>query len=80
MCYILCVILLVLKRLLGVLCLLVGLFALVTPFTPGSWLALVGIELLGLSFLLPNWINIPWEKAKTKIFATMRGWFTKKSE
>ena len=31
---------------------LVGVFALLTPLTPGSWLALIGLEILGLRILL----------------------------
>ena len=27
---------------------ILGVLALVTPFTPGSWLALIGLELVGL--------------------------------
>ncbi len=36
----------------GVLCIVAGFLALVTPFTPGSWLILVGLELLGIRLLL----------------------------
>jgi hypothetical protein len=36
----------------GVVLIVLGLAALVTPFTPGSWLALVGLEFLGLRVLL----------------------------
>jgi len=28
-----------------------GVLALLTPFTPGSWLALIGLEILGLRLL-----------------------------
>lgn len=55
---------LILKRGLGVLCVGVGLFSLVTPFTPGSWLAIVGLELLGLGFLIPKRVRRLWEKHK----------------
>jgi uncharacterized protein YqgC (DUF456 family) len=41
-----------LKIVLGVLLVLVGVLALLTPLTPGSWLALIGLELLGLRILL----------------------------
>lgn len=51
-------------KILGVICILLGLFALVTPFTPGSWLILVGLELLGLGFLIPKKIRGYWEKTK----------------
>lgn len=32
----------------------IGFLALVTPFTPGSWLAFIGLELLGWRFLFPR--------------------------
>ena len=43
--------LLALKKIVGVILILLGLFALVTPLTPGSWLALIGLEMLGLGFI-----------------------------
>lgn len=42
------------KKILGVILIIVGLTALLTPLTPGSWLALIGLELLGFGFLLEN--------------------------
>ena len=36
----------------GVILILVGLFALVTPLSPGSWLALIGLELLGIRLVV----------------------------
>ncbi len=63
-----------LKKLLGIGCVLFGLFALVTPFTPGAWLIFVGLELLGLMFLLPRCIRDPWEKFKAKL----SGWFRRR--
>ena len=47
------------KKAVGIVLVLIGLTALVTPFTPGSWLIFVGLELLGLRFLL-------WDKIKTR--------------
>ncbi len=47
------------KKIVGVILVLIGLAALITPFTPGSWLIFVGLELLGLRFLL-------WDKIKTR--------------
>ena len=41
-----------LKIILGIFLILVGVLALLTPLTPGSWLALIGLELLGLRILL----------------------------
>lgn len=40
------------KKTVGVILILVGLVALITPFTPGSWLAFIGFELLGVRILL----------------------------
>ena len=31
---------------------ILGFLALITPLTPGSWLILIGLEILGLGFLL----------------------------
>ncbi len=45
-----------LRIVVGVFLLLLGLAALFTPFTPGSWLALVGLEFLGLRVLLRDWL------------------------
>jgi hypothetical protein len=42
----------VLKIVLGILLILIGVLALLTPLTPGSWLALIGLEILGLRILL----------------------------
>ena len=45
----------VIRRTAGVACLVIGIVALVTPMTPGSLLFIVGgLELLGLSFLIPR--------------------------
>jgi hypothetical protein len=38
----------IIKKVIGVILIIVGLAALLTPFTPGSWLALLGLELLGI--------------------------------
>ena len=56
-----------LKIILGVFCIIIGFVALVTPLTPGAWLLIVGLELLGLTSLLPAFIRIPWEKFKLKM-------------
>jgi hypothetical protein len=41
----------ILKKLIGIILIIAGLFALFTPLTPGSWLALIGLELLGIHLL-----------------------------
>ncbi|UCC97279.1 MAG: hypothetical protein JSW66_15705 [Phycisphaerales bacterium] len=38
----------VLRITLGVVLMILGVLALLTPLTPGSWLALIGLELLGI--------------------------------
>jgi len=40
------------KKIIGIFLILFGLAALFTPLTPGSWLVLIGLELLGLRILL----------------------------
>ncbi|HEY4513863.1 MAG TPA: PGPGW domain-containing protein [Candidatus Paceibacterota bacterium] len=50
-----------LKKIVGIILILVGLFALVTPLTPGSWLVFIGMEFLGLRFLL-------WDKIRKRFW------------
>jgi len=49
----------VFKIILGIILIIVGVFALLTPLTPGSWLALIGLELIGLRIILERKI-IHW--------------------
>jgi hypothetical protein len=53
----------VIRIVVGVILIIVGLAALLTPLTPGSWLALVGLELVGLRVLLRNRV-CRWAAAK----------------
>ncbi|MEK7120125.1 MAG: PGPGW domain-containing protein [Patescibacteria group bacterium] len=46
------------KKTIGTLLIILGLLALVTPFTPGSWLIFVGLEFLGVRILF-------WDKIKS---------------
>ncbi len=41
-----------LRIIIGVVLIILGVVALLTPFSPGSWLALIGLEYLGLRVLL----------------------------
>lgn len=50
------------KKTIGILLIIIGLAALFTPFTPGSWLVFVGLEFIGTRVLF-------WDKIK--------GWFQK---
>jgi hypothetical protein len=45
------------KKILAILLIGIGIFSLLTPFTPGSWLLLVGIELLGWRLVFFDKIN-----------------------
>lgn len=47
----------VFKYVSGVILIVIGLLALVTPLTPGAWLMLVGFELIGVRLTL-------WDKIK----------------
>ena len=47
------------KKIIGVALIIMGLLALITPFTPGSWLVFVGLEFLGIRMAA-------WEKIKAK--------------
>lgn len=51
-----------LKKMIGVVFVIIGVLAFVTPFTPGSWLIFVGLEFLGFRILF-------WEKIKARFFA-----------
>src|SRR3989338_3575808 len=51
-----------LRKIVGVILVAVGVLAFLTPLTPGSWLALIGLELLGVDLIF-------WDKIK--------GWFWK---
>ena len=53
------------KKTSGIILVIIGLLALITPFTPGSWLIFIGLELLGFRILF-------WDKIK-KWFATKDG-------
>ncbi len=47
------------KKIIGVIFIIYGFIALITPFTPGSWLIFVGLEFLGVRLAF-------WEKIKNK--------------
>ncbi|MBC8470647.1 MAG: hypothetical protein H8D56_14340 [Planctomycetes bacterium] len=41
----------ILRITLGIVLIILGVVAALTPFSPGSWLALIGLEILGLRLL-----------------------------
>ena len=49
------------KKAVGVILIIIGLLAFVTPFTPGSWLIFVGLEFFGLGTLFQDKIKV-WLK------------------
>lgn len=49
------------KKVVGIILILVGLAAFFTPFTPGSWLAIIGLELLGVRILFFDKLKF-WKK------------------
>lgn len=65
----------ILKKTAGVLLLILGIAALITPLTPGSWLIFVGLELLGLRLLVNNGLRICWTRAKVWLRTPVFGLF-----
>jgi hypothetical protein len=53
----------IIRYVIGIILILVGFLALVTPLSPGSWLILVGLELLGLRILLQDKL-LAWAQAR----------------
>lgn len=49
------------KKIAGVLLIIIGVIALITPLTPGSWLIFVGLSLLGIQVAF-------WDKIKDKFW------------
>ncbi len=47
---------------------ILGVLALLTPFTPGSWLALIGLELLGLRLVFERkFVSLLPQKYRRKV-------------
>ncbi len=49
------------KKTVGVILILIGLVAFFTPLTPGSWIAIIGLELLGIRILFFDKLK-SWKK------------------
>jgi drug/metabolite transporter (DMT)-like permease len=58
----------ILKKVLGIILIIAGLVALLTPLTPGSWLALIGMELLGVHLLVAKKLLSDKQRAAVKRF------------
>ena len=64
------------KKIIGVILIIVGLLALFTPFTPGSWVALIGLELLGIrKFLFRKLLNDRQRAAAEKFTQKLKSKF-----
>lgn len=56
-----------LRIILGVVLIVIGVLAAVTPLSPGSWLALIGLELLGIRILVERkFLSLIPEKYRRK--------------
>jgi hypothetical protein len=53
----------IVKKVVGVILVIVGFLALVTPLTPGSWLIPIGLELLGWRLILQDRL-LAWTRAR----------------
>ena len=58
----------ILKRIIGIIFIIIGLFALLTPFTPGSWLIFVGLGLIGVRILFKEKLRSLYKIIKETIF------------
>jgi len=57
-----------LRIILGIVLIILGVLAALTPFTPGSWLAFIGLEFLGLRLLFQRkFLSLLPEKYRDKI-------------
>ncbi len=58
----------ILKKIFGIIFIIIGLFALITPLTPGAWIGLIGLELLGLRLVFEEKILKFFKKSKNKYY------------
>ena len=54
------------KKVAGVILIIIGVLAFITPLTPGSWLALIGFEFLGIRLVLPERLNVLLKRIRRK--------------
>lgn len=47
------------RRIVGIVLIIIGFISLITPFTPGSWLIFVGFGVLGINL-------VAWDKIKER--------------
>ncbi len=71
----------IIKKVIGVILIIYGIFALLTPLTPGSWLALIGLELLGIrQFVFRKFLNDKQRAAAEKFMEKLKSRFKKKTD
>ena len=61
------------KKIIGAVIIILGLAALLTPFTPGSWLIFVGLELIGIRFLFREKFSLYCKIIKTRFLHLVGG-------
>ncbi|MBI4121366.1 MAG: hypothetical protein HY470_00195 [Candidatus Ryanbacteria bacterium] len=54
------------RKFFGVALILIGIFALFTPLTPGSWLVFLGLEFLGVRVLARDQVKGWFQKARQR--------------
>jgi hypothetical protein len=70
----------VIKKIIGIILIIIGLIALLTPFTPGSWLALIGMELLGIrQWVFRTFLNDKQRAAAEQFMEKIKSKFKKKT-
>lgn len=63
----------VLRIILAILLIVIGLLTLITPLTPGSWLALIGLEILGIRILIQRkFLSFIPEKYHNKVKSLLK--------
>jgi hypothetical protein len=71
----------IIKKVIGVILIIYGIFALLTPFTPGSWLALIGLELVGIrQFVFRKFLNDKQRAAAEKFMEKLKFRSKKKTD
>ncbi|MGA2070088.1 MAG: hypothetical protein ABSG97_01960 [Sedimentisphaerales bacterium] len=71
----------IIKKVIGVILIIYGIFALLTPFTPGSWLALIGLELVGIrQFIFRKFLNDKQRAVAEAFMEKLKSRFKKKTD
>lgn len=71
----------IIKKVIGVILIIIGLIALFTPLTPGSWLALIGLELLGIrQFIFRRFLTEKQRVAAEAFMEKLKSKFKKKAD